>query len=275
MKTIVLDPGHGKRDPGRIAIDGLPEKVFNWQVCEALGTYLRERYLVKVIYTHEGPETSLSPTGDLADELRRRANKANGARADLLVSIHHDGFGNPEARGGSLWIWTKLLTPEGELRWLPAMGNHTDPKTHPIAAQMVGPIRDLLAAYGIPWRSLGDPDGVSCANFGVLSATSGPALLLECMFGTSPADVAAARKPEFIPDLARTIAEAIAKALGLEAKESIPAIPAGAILVNGVPLQLDARNEQGHTVGRLRAMAEALGGKVRWDAERRVMTVEN
>lgn len=218
MKRIVIDPGHGGWDPGAIAVDGVPEREFTWQLSKALGDYLLDRYQVEVIYTHQGADTALDPTGNQARELAARAWVANSTGADLLISIHHDNTGNPSVRGASLWIWTSKNSPTGGLVWLPATGNHTDHKTYPLARAMVWRIRETLAALGIPWRGFGDPDGIACANFGILRNTRGPAVLIECFHGSNKDDVAVARRSEFVPTLARAIGDALAAALELPAR---------------------------------------------------------
>jgi len=218
VKRIVIDPGHGGWDPGAIALDGVPEREFTWQLSGTLGDYLCDRYEVEVVYTHRGADTALDPTGNQARELAARSGVANAINADLLISIHHDNTGNPSVRGASLWVWTNKNSPTGGLVWLPATGNHTDPKTYPIAKAMVGRIRETLAALGIPWRDFGDPDGLACSNFGILRNTRGPAVLIECFHGSNREDVAIARRPEFIPALARATGDAVAAALGLPAR---------------------------------------------------------
>lgn len=270
VKTIVIDPGHGGWDPGHIAVDGIREAQFNWQAAGALGEYLSANYNCKIIYTHQGPDTALSPTGNVDEELRRRADRANGSRADLLVSMHHDGNANPNVRGGSLWIWTNKRAPDGGLAWLPAAGNHTDPRTIDIARALVDPLRNFLATYGIPWRSFGDPEGIACADFGVLRNTSGAALLIEVFHGSNVQDTQAARSQPFVPALAEVIGDALAAALVLEGKD--PAVPAGAILVNGQPLVCGARIVDGKTVGELRPVYESEGYTVGYDPVRKVMT---
>lgn len=214
MKRIVIDPGHGGWDPGAIAVDGVPECQFTWQLSKALGDYLVGRYQVEVVYTHEGPDTALAD--NQVDELRRRAAVANKIEADLLFSIHHDNTGDRSVRGGSLWIWRQV---QGSgLGWAGAKGNHTDPKSYPIAQAIVGPIREVLAGLGVPWRWWGDPDGIACADFYLLECTRGPAILLEAFHGSNKDDVAAARRSEFVPTLARAIGDALAAALDLPAR---------------------------------------------------------
>lgn len=206
MKVIAIDPGHGGWDSGAIAIDGVAEKVFNLELGLALEEALG-RYDCRVVMTRR-TDTALAPDGELGLELRARADVANREGAALLISLHHDSAGTPQARGGSLWIWTD------KAGWLPAEGNHKAPNSYRIALQVYPAIRECLAGFGIPWR--GD---VHCSNFGVLRNCNGPAILLECFFGSNATDLAAARRPEFIPALATSLADALAHALEL------PAVP--------------------------------------------------
>lgn len=92
---IVLDPGHvGQRDPGgtwKRGPTGLREAEVNLRVAQ----FLRE-FLVatgaQVILTR-GVDRSLDLPDD--EDLRQRAEVANALPADLLLSIHHNGDGNP------------------------------------------------------------------------------------------------------------------------------------------------------------------------------------
>lgn len=216
LKRIVIDPGHGGWDRGATPVDidrgGYHEAVFNWRLSEALGSYLQETYQVEIRCTHEGDHTSLWPTNNLAAELAARCEVANSWPADLLLSLHHDSTGNPDVRGGSLWIW---MNQTGPLRWYGAQGHHTDPKSYPIAAAIVGPVRDALARLGVPWRWWGDPAGIACSNFGILRNTRCPAILIEAFHGSNEEDCTAARRPTFIPGLARAIGDALAGAMDL------------------------------------------------------------
>lgn len=226
-KRIVIDPGHGGWDPGRIAVDGVPEAYSNWALANSLAAELAP-YDVEVRFTHEGAHTSLD-RGNLARELAGRSHIANAWKADLLLSLHHDGHSDSGVRGGSLWVWSSHVAPDGGLRWEPARDglvnqNHTDPKSIGAAKVMVPHIRKVLAEHGIPWRSYGDRDGVACSNFGILRNTAGPAILLETYYGTNELDVAAARTPTFITDLARSVAAGVVEALGLTEVWSLPTV---------------------------------------------------
>lgn len=226
-QVLVIDSGHGKSDPGAIAIDGIYEKEYTL----ALGLAVRDALAVydcEVIMTRES---------DVAVELGERAQIANRAKADLFLSLHHDSASNPGARGGSLYIHTDLRTDSGGLRWLPADGNHISPTSHAIAKAFIPPVRLALnESYGIPWRDFGDKDGISCADFAVLRYCRDeedgkhidrtPAILLESHFGSNEHDNWASRQPTFIRDIATAIAQGLANALELTSRVVAPQAPA-------------------------------------------------
>ncbi|MCU0359279.1 MAG: N-acetylmuramoyl-L-alanine amidase [Bacteroidia bacterium] len=86
IKIIVIDPGHGGKDPGcQGAIH--KEKEVALAVALRLGELLQEYYKdIKVIYTR---------TSDVFVDLEERAQIANRAKADLFLSIHCNAAGKP------------------------------------------------------------------------------------------------------------------------------------------------------------------------------------
>ena len=77
--TVVIDAGHGGKDPGAIGRFSR-EKNINLSVAKAFGKLVEENCPdVKVIYTRKT---------DVFIPLGRRAEIANRANADLFVSIH-------------------------------------------------------------------------------------------------------------------------------------------------------------------------------------------
>jgi len=87
--TVVLDPGHGGRQPGASGRSGLMEKDVNLDMALRAQNLLREQG-AQVIMTREN-DTSLIPVTN-RDELRRelatRAGVANSRKADLFIAIH-------------------------------------------------------------------------------------------------------------------------------------------------------------------------------------------
>jgi len=96
IKTVVIDPGHGGKDPGAIGIHKVKEKDVVLAVALKLGELIKENYPdVKVIYTRS--------TDDFIG-LAERASVANKAKADLFISIHSNVAGNSKARGFEAWV---------------------------------------------------------------------------------------------------------------------------------------------------------------------------
>ncbi|MCW3078029.1 MAG: hypothetical protein JWO32_2638 [Bacteroidetes bacterium] len=86
LKIIVIDPGHGGKDPGCNGVS-CKEKDVSLAVALKLGKLIEENMKdVKVIYTR---------TTDVFVELEDRAQIANKAKADLFLSIHCNAAGKP------------------------------------------------------------------------------------------------------------------------------------------------------------------------------------
>ncbi len=93
--TIVIDPGHGGRDPG--AVNGkLLEKDLNLAVALSFGRLItKDMPDVRVLYTR---------SDDRFVALAERGALANRQEADLFISIHMDSFTNSSANGSSTWV---------------------------------------------------------------------------------------------------------------------------------------------------------------------------
>jgi len=83
IRTIVIDPGHGGVDPGASGNDGLHEKEITLDVALRLRRRLVQNHGFSVRLTRESDSTL---------SLRERVEFANGAGADLFVSIHVNRF---------------------------------------------------------------------------------------------------------------------------------------------------------------------------------------
>lgn len=95
MKTIVLDAGHGGKDPGNLGSRS-KEKDINLAVTLLVGKYIEENLPdVKVIYTRDD---------DSFPTLKERPQIANNNKADLFVSIHSNSAPNKSAFGTETFV---------------------------------------------------------------------------------------------------------------------------------------------------------------------------
>ena len=97
LKTVVIDPGHGGKDPGALGSrKGMHEKHIVLAVSKLLGDKIKKAYPdVKVVYTR---------SNDTFIGLHDRAMTARKNNADLFISIHCNGSKNKDAKGTSVHI---------------------------------------------------------------------------------------------------------------------------------------------------------------------------
>ena len=92
---IVLDAGHGGKDPGRPNKNGIKEKNIVLNIALLLGKKL-ESNNNKVIYTRKD---------DRFLSLRKRASIANESDADLFISIHCNAFNDSRVYGFETFVY--------------------------------------------------------------------------------------------------------------------------------------------------------------------------
>ena len=90
LRKIVLDPGHGGKDPGAIGVGGIAEKDVVLSVARKLARKLRNEMGVQVVLTRND---------DRFVPLEDRTATANAEDADLFISLHMNASVNAEAKG--------------------------------------------------------------------------------------------------------------------------------------------------------------------------------
>ena len=96
INTVVIDPGHGGKDPGAISPNNNYEKTVVLKVSLLLGEMIQKNFPeVKVVYTRND---------DRFIGLAKRAKIANDIGADLFISIHANAIEIPSANGFETWV---------------------------------------------------------------------------------------------------------------------------------------------------------------------------
>ena len=96
IKTIVIDAGHGGKDPGATGPGKTNEKDVALAVALKLGDYIQKNFPdVNVIYTRKT---------DVFIELHERAEIANKNKADLFIAVHCNSSTTPVAYGTSTYV---------------------------------------------------------------------------------------------------------------------------------------------------------------------------
>jgi N-acetylmuramoyl-L-alanine amidase len=101
-RTIVIDAGHGGRDPGAIGVNGTREK----------DVVLHCALMARDALEQRGYRVALTRDADNFVELENRVHFARNQHADLFISIHADSSPNPATTGASVYT----LSDRGQAR---------------------------------------------------------------------------------------------------------------------------------------------------------------
>jgi N-acetylmuramoyl-L-alanine amidase len=100
-KIIVIDPGHGGKDPGATGRKGILEKNVTLSVANVLKEVLEKtnRY-----------EVHLTRTSDCFLTLAKRVTRAREAKADFFISLHADSHSRTDTRGLSVYMLSRVAS---------------------------------------------------------------------------------------------------------------------------------------------------------------------
>jgi N-acetylmuramoyl-L-alanine amidase len=197
IKTVVIDAGHGGKDPGCHG-NFAHEKVVCLEMALKLGTLIKTKYPdVKVVYTRDK---------DVFVELIERANIANRNKADLFICIHANA-GSAAAFGTETYVLglhrteaqQKVMERENSIIALEddKGAKYKDFDMSPdaiIAKQLQGAVylnHSIIFAENLQreFKKIGRYDrGVKQAGFLVLYKTTMPSVLIETGFLTNPTE---------------------------------------------------------------------------------------
>ncbi|HEV7265861.1 MAG TPA: N-acetylmuramoyl-L-alanine amidase [Falsiroseomonas sp.] len=214
LPLVVLDPGHGGRDPGAIGVKGTREKTIVLAAAQELRRLLEATGRCRVAMTR---------TGDRFVPLNDRVGFARRREAALFVSLHADSA--PGARGASVYtlgdgsdaLSVALARREndsdraGGLR-LPSVSPEVQAillslmqaETRAGSARMAEMVVEELGGQ-VPLL----PNTHRQAGFVVLKAPEIPSVLVELGFLSHAQDEAALRRPDHRAKLARALSRAI------------------------------------------------------------------
>lgn len=101
-KTVVIDPGHGGGDPGKVGVNGAKEKEINLQIAKNLKMLLEERGF-SVVMTREKDEML---EGDKKEDMKKRVEIINETKPDIAVSIHQNSFTDEAVHGAQTFYYS-------------------------------------------------------------------------------------------------------------------------------------------------------------------------
>ena len=114
---VVIDPGHGGKDPGAMGAKNNQEKNIVLQI---------SKKLKQLVDKQVGMKAYLTRRGDYYVGLRQRLALARKYNADIFISIHADAFLNRKSRGASVYSLSQRGATSEAARWLAASENHSE-----------------------------------------------------------------------------------------------------------------------------------------------------
>lgn len=104
--TIIIDPGHGGRDPGKVGTADTVEKDINLKIALYLKEIL-ENQNVKVIMTRSEDKDLATTTDNFkSSDMKERVSLIQKSNADLVVSIHQNSYTDPHVYGAQCFYYS-------------------------------------------------------------------------------------------------------------------------------------------------------------------------
>lgn len=104
---VIVDAGHGGKDPGKVGVNGALEKDINLQIANLLKAFL-EMDDVRVVMTRETDAGLYDEncSNKKVQDMKRRIALIEEADADLVVSIHQNSYRDSSVKGGQVFYYT-------------------------------------------------------------------------------------------------------------------------------------------------------------------------
>lgn len=174
--VVLIDPGHGGRDPGAIGTKGTREKHIVLSVSQSLAAELAKK----------GYTVHMTRDKDVFITLDGRVAHASKLSPDLFVSIHADAAGNRSAKGMTIFVPRRSDDYTDSLRACKLVESYAS--------------RVVTENRGVRKHDI---------NLRVLEKTSCPAMLIEVGFLSNPAEERNLNKAAYRKNLARAIARGV------------------------------------------------------------------
>lgn len=208
--VVVVDPGHGGRDPGATVRPRVKEKEIAAAFAKRLASSLKKT----------GAVVHLTRERDRTLTLEQRNQFANRKQCDLFLSLHANSAKNRKASGTEIYLLNKA-SDEASRRLAERENSASTQPRQEVEAILSDLIQTASTEEAAELASLlqgtlqsrlkGEIGGVrvKSALFYVLVGAKCPSLLLEVGFLTNPSDLRKLRSAEYQRRWAEAVAEAV------------------------------------------------------------------
>ncbi len=184
--TVVIDPGHGGNDPGKVSSDGVLEKDVNLQIAFCLKAELEERGYNTVMLRETDTNLAIEgATNKKMSDMKNRVSIINDSDADILISVHQNSYSDPSVRGPQ--VFYDEASKEGE----------------EFALILQEGLNSIVPEYSRKCKSSQD--------YYILEKSVCTGVIVECGFMSCPEETALLTSVDYQQKIASAIADAIEK----------------------------------------------------------------
>ena len=178
--VIVIDPGHGGEDPGKVGINDILEKDINLQISMKVRDLLEE-VGITVVMTRENDKVPDRKKEDLGE----RVELINKTRPTLALCVHQNSYTTPDIFGAQVFYHTKTEEAENVATLVQESMRAIDPNNK---------------------REIKEND-----TYYMLKFSEVPTIIVECGFLTNPTEAQKLTTEEYQDEVAFAICEGIVK----------------------------------------------------------------
>ena len=178
--VIVVDPGHGGEDPGKVGINDVLEKDLNLQIAKKVKKLLEEAG-IKIVMTRTNDKVPDAKKEDL----NQRVQLINETKPKLALCIHQNSYPDEKIKGAQVFYHT--ITPEAE----------------DVASIVQEQLRTVDPTNT---RQIKEND-----TYYMLKNCQVPTIIVECGFLTNPEEAAKLTQEEYQDQIAQAICEGVVK----------------------------------------------------------------
>lgn len=178
--VIVVDPGHGGEDPGKVGINDVLEKDLNLQIAKKVKKLLEEAG-IKIVMTRTNDKVPDAKKEDL----NQRVQLINETKPKLALCIHQNSYPDEKIKGAQVFYHT--ITPEAE----------------DVASIVQEQLRTVDPTNT---RQIKEND-----TYFMLKNTQVPTIIVECGFLTNPDEATKLTQEDYQDKLAQAICEGVVK----------------------------------------------------------------
>ena len=178
--VVVIDAGHGGKDPGKVGVNDILEKEVNLQIANRVKLHLEKKGW-KVVMTREDDVMEESKMTDM----KKRVALINKTKPAIVVSIHQNSYSDPSVKGAQVFYYTHSeMSKNAATIMQQELKKMDDGNTREIKAN---------------------------GTFYMLKKTEVPTIIVECGFLSNPEEAKRLTTENYQEELAKAICEGTIK----------------------------------------------------------------